>query len=225
MPGSPPGTVAFADLPATLRAVAAADARSHLQQPRDTTVLLGRHGRTALNAAGVLRGRLDPPLDETGQLEAQALAHALVPWRPERVVASPRQRAQQTAAAVAGALGLVVQIDPRLDDRDYGPWAGRPADELVARFGSLDAAPGVEPVAAVVLRAQRALTEAAEEAAGGTVVLVAHDVVNRLLLCSLDPSLGEPDHLPQPTGCFNVLERVAGRWRVDVVGRVPNLRP
>jgi broad specificity phosphatase PhoE len=186
----------------------------------DVTVLLCRHGRTALNAQGVLRGRLDPPLDEVGRAEAEALARALVPWRPRRVLSSPRQRAQQTAAALAKAVGLAVEVDPRLDDRDYGEWAGLPASDLVARFGSVDAAPGVEAIEAVVARARRALLDAAAEASGGTVVLVAHDAVNRALLGALDPSLGDPERLPQPTGCVNVLERSAGQWRVDVVGRV-----
>jgi probable phosphoglycerate mutase len=31
-----------------------------------TLVYLARHGQTALNESGVLRGLLDPPLDETG---------------------------------------------------------------------------------------------------------------------------------------------------------------
>jgi probable phosphoglycerate mutase len=31
-----------------------------------TTIFLVRHGRTALNAEGRFRGRLDPPLDDRG---------------------------------------------------------------------------------------------------------------------------------------------------------------
>jgi broad specificity phosphatase PhoE len=160
-------------------------------------------------------------LDEAGHAEVEALAKALVPWRPGRILASPRRRALQTAQAVASVVGLAVEVDPRLDDRDYGEWAGLAAADLEARFGSVGAAPGVESEEAVVARARRALVEAATEAAGTTVVLVAHEVVNRLLLCSLDPTLGDPAHLPQPTGCFNVVEWAGGRWRVDVVGRVP----
>jgi broad specificity phosphatase PhoE len=196
------------------------DPRREFGPGADVTVLLCRHGRTALNAQGVLRGRLDPPLDEVGVAEAEALARALVPWRPHRVLSSPRQRAVQTASVVATVVGLAVEVDPRLDDRDYGEWAGLPAGDLEARFGSVDAAPGVEAIDAVVARARRALADAAAEAAGGTAVLVAHDAVNRALLCALDPSLGDPERLSQPTGCVNVLERSGGRWRIDVVGRV-----
>ncbi|MFI5100881.1 MAG: histidine phosphatase family protein [Actinomycetes bacterium] len=41
------------------------------------TVYLVRHERTALNAAGVLRGRLDPDLDATGRVETERLGGLL----------------------------------------------------------------------------------------------------------------------------------------------------
>ena len=37
-------------------------------------VYLARHGRTALNAGGRLRGLSNPPLDSVGEAEAQRLA-------------------------------------------------------------------------------------------------------------------------------------------------------
>jgi broad specificity phosphatase PhoE len=40
-------------------------------------VYLARHGRTALNAEGRLRGLSDPPLDEVGLAEAARLADVL----------------------------------------------------------------------------------------------------------------------------------------------------
>lgn len=117
------------------------------------TLLLVRHGRTALNAAGALRGHLDPPLDEVGQAEARAVADVLGPCLPVRIVSSPLVRATQTAAPLARRLGLAVEQDRRLIDRDYGTWAGCAAEEVAHRFGHLDAAPGVEPAADVVARA------------------------------------------------------------------------
>ena len=109
------------------------------------SVYLARHGRTELNAAGLLRGHLDPPLDTTGQQEAKALAAAIATFRPSLVVASPLRRAVETARYIAEECGLEVEIDDRLIDRDYGPWAGHSLEEVTAEFGSVDAAPGVEP--------------------------------------------------------------------------------
>jgi broad specificity phosphatase PhoE len=60
-----------------------------------------RHGETILNANGVLRGHLDPPLNRAGQLEAEALARAVGPARPVLIVSSPLQRAVETAGFIA----------------------------------------------------------------------------------------------------------------------------
>ncbi len=58
---------------------------------------------------------------------------------------------------------------------------------------------------------------------GGTgepvLVLVANDVVNRLLLHDLAPGLGPVEAVPQGTGCWNVLGRDHGSWRVPGVGQ------
>ena len=40
---------------------------------------LVRHGRTDANAQGLLQGRLDPPLDEVGCRQAQAIAAMVGP--------------------------------------------------------------------------------------------------------------------------------------------------
>lgn len=189
-----------------------------------TRLYLVRHGRTVLNAAGALRGRLDPPLDDVGRREAEHVA-AFVAGSPGPVVAvvsSPLRRATETAGAIAARVGRAVDVDPDLVDRDYGEWAGRSREEVAARWGSLDAAPGVEDLARVQARARRALDAAGARGGDQTaVVVVAHDVVNRVLLADLDPSLGPPEALRQPTGCCNVLECVEGRWSIAVVGIVP----
>ena len=124
-------------------------------------IFLVRHGRTSLNAAGVLRGRLDPALDDIGVVEAKAVADAVGPADLAVLVASPLQRAVDTAAQIGARAGLGVEIDERLIDRDYGSWAGRPKSELIALWGSLDAAPEVEPSADVLARAMDAFNDVA----------------------------------------------------------------
>jgi broad specificity phosphatase PhoE len=88
-------------------------------------VFLARHGRTALNAEGRLRGLSNPPLDEVGIAEAARLANALEPKHPTAVICSPLQRAVATAQAIGTASGAPVTVDVRLNDRDYGPVTGR----------------------------------------------------------------------------------------------------
>jgi probable phosphoglycerate mutase len=188
-----------------------------------------RHGRTALNAAGVLRGRLDPPLDDVGAAEVAATAAAIgrshLAPAPRLVRTSPARRALQTAEALSAATGAVVQVDDRLADRDYGEWAGHTPGELVERFGSLDGAPGVEPLGHLGARVRSAFSAAiadGQRRGDGAVTLVAHDVVNRLLLSLLVPAdLPTLEMIPQRTACWNLLAAERGRWRVVVLDSQP----
>lgn len=109
------------------------------------TLFLCRHGETALNASGRLRGLSDPHLDAAGRRQAEALATTLAPTRPMAIRASPLRRTVQTAEAIAAACELTVQVCDDLIDRDYGPQNGRPAHEVTTTWGSVDHAPGVEP--------------------------------------------------------------------------------
>ena len=83
-----------------------------------TTVHLLRHGEVH-NPEGVLYGRLTGyRLSERGQAMAERIAAHLSGAGGERrdvvhVVASPLQRAQETAAPVAAAFGLTVASDER----------------------------------------------------------------------------------------------------------------
>lgn len=187
-------------------------------------LILARHGQTVLNARDQLRGHLDPDLDDVGRQQAVALAQALTGgYDIQAVRHSPLLRARRTAEAIAAAAGTTAESDARLMDRDYGQWAGHPKAEVVAQWGSLDAAPGVEPAQDVLARALQALAAYADQPG---VVLVAHDAVNQLLLMHLDPALTSPPR--QRTACWNVLEHNAsGGWRVvetDLVAPVGEQR-
>ena len=184
-------------------------------------VLLVRHGRTVLNAENRLRGRLDPELDAVGLAEADALAQELAAREPARVVSSPLRRAVQTAEAIARRAGVRVQVDRGLIDRDYGSWAGHSKDELIDRWGSVDAAPGVERPEHVLYRACVVLVQQLDFLGPYPVVLVSHDAVNRALLAHLDPALGPASRIDQRTACWNELVHRMGDWRVELVDQKP----
>ena len=79
-----------------------------------TRVHLVRHGEV-YNPGGVLYGRLPGfRLSDKGIRQAQAVADALADRDIVAVIASPLQRAQETAAPVAAGLGLPVDTDPDL---------------------------------------------------------------------------------------------------------------
>lgn len=79
-----------------------------------TVVHLVRHGEVA-NPGGVLYGRLPGyRLSERGRAQAAAAAAALQDADVACVLASPLERAQETAAPIAAAHGLDVITDERL---------------------------------------------------------------------------------------------------------------
>jgi broad specificity phosphatase PhoE len=195
------------------------------QVPRSLppTIFLCRHGETALNATGRLRGLLDPDLGATGRQQAKALATALRPTRPLTILASPLRRTVQTAEAVATACSIPVQLSDDLLDRDYGPLNGRLVREVNETWGSIENAPGVESWDSVLARAQSALALASSPAMDGPVVLVSHDAVNSALLAFLDPTRWPlPSAVPQPTGCLNILQRDRDAWTVVIAGLKPS---
>jgi glucosyl-3-phosphoglycerate phosphatase len=190
-------------------------------QPGRTVVYLLRHGQTALNETGLLRGLLDPPLDDTGQRQARSLGAVFGPRRPALIVASPLRRAMQTAQPAADAAGLTVVADRHLVDRDYGPWTGKPKQAVTERWGSVDDAPGVEPLPEVRHRAVVGLAGIARRWPGRAVVAVSHDAVNAEVLLAFGAGFSGHDAVPQDNGCFNTLEYTPAGWAVTAV----NIRP
>jgi probable phosphoglycerate mutase len=98
------------------------------RRPRDTscTVVLVRHGRTATTGR-VLPGRAPGlHLSEAGHGQARAVAAriAVLPRKPAAIYASPLERASETAAPIAKALGLRVRTAPGLIECDFGDWTG-----------------------------------------------------------------------------------------------------
>lgn len=153
-------------------------------------LLLVRHGQTALNAEGRLRGLADPELDDIGIAQAHATAQALQPLHLGQVLSSPLERAVTTAQIVAQASGIGADVDPAFNDRDYGPWTGHIKTEVIRHWGRVDAAPGVEAAAIVLTRAMHALNALAQAAGPGQpIAVVTHDAVIRPILASIQPGI------------------------------------
>ena len=97
-----------------------------------TTVVLVRHGLTAMTGPVLAGWTPGLHLDERGQAQAAAVAERLAPLPLAAVVSSPLDRCLDTAAAVAGAQRVPheVQVEERLGECRYGDWTGRPLKEL-----------------------------------------------------------------------------------------------
>ncbi|HZP29700.1 MAG TPA: histidine phosphatase family protein [Acidimicrobiia bacterium] len=148
-----------------------------------SVLVFARHGETDANANGLLLGRLDPPLNERGRAQAEALARAFgAGARPAVVATSPLARTRATAEAIAAACGVEVEVDERLVEVDYGVWDGHPFGalpvELVRKWRSDPAftPEGGESLADVRARMARCASDLLERAAeaGAPVVAVSH---------------------------------------------------
>lgn len=95
-----------------------------------TTVLLVRHGLTAMTGPVLAGWTAGLALDERGRAQADAVAARLAPLPLTAVVASPLDRCQQTAAAIAAGRDLELATDDRLGECRYGDWTGQEIKKL-----------------------------------------------------------------------------------------------
>ena len=93
------------------------------------SILLIRHGETALNVARTLQP-LETPLSERGRAQARALAARLAGAGIVAILSSDQPRALQTAQAIAAATGLPVETSELLRERNFGDLRGLPYDTL-----------------------------------------------------------------------------------------------
>ncbi|MGO4304821.1 MULTISPECIES: histidine phosphatase family protein [unclassified Cupriavidus] len=98
-----------------------------------THLIVIRHGETAWNKERRLQGQIDIPLNDTGRAQARALAEALAGEPIDAVYSSDLGRAMETAAPLAGTLGLPVRPEPRLRERCYGDLQGMTYAEVAEK--------------------------------------------------------------------------------------------
>jgi broad specificity phosphatase PhoE len=183
-----------------------------------TKLILVRHGHVQGISPERFRGRAELPLTELGRREAELTAQRIVAsWRLAAIYISPMSRAVDTGAAIAKPFGLSASAMPGLNDIDYGEWQGLTNDEVRARWPEeLDtwhrhpdwaALPHGETLQQVLARVVAALREVVRHHPDETVVLVAHDSVNRvLLLHTLELPLSRYWRFKQRPCCINELD-------------------
>lgn len=90
-----------------------------------TTITLVRHGKAAAGWEDA-----DPPLDDTGLAQAEAMA-AAIGGAARPIFVSPLRRTRETAAALERLWGTTATIEPRVAE------VKAPMDDLDARMGWL----------------------------------------------------------------------------------------
>ena len=159
-------------------------ARSSAPPPTPPTlVLLVRHGQTPTTGK-LLPGRAPGlHLADQGREQAQQAAERIAALKTvDAVYASPLERARETAAPIAAARGLKVQIDKGLLEADFGDWTGAELKSLmklpewstVQRSPSTFRFPNGESFTEMQTRIVSALDRIRAAHPGGTVVCVSH---------------------------------------------------
>ena len=160
-------------------------------------ILLARHGETPWNAEGRYQGQIDIPLSPIGESQAAALGTRLRNVEITRAVASPLSRARRTAELALGeAREPMLSTDIDLQEIAHGEWEGLLASEIndkdPARLHAWREQPetvlmpGGESLQQVLDRSWLGLARASEGlGAGDTLLVVAHDAVNRVILCRI----------------------------------------
>jgi ribonuclease H / adenosylcobalamin/alpha-ribazole phosphatase len=166
-----------------------------------TRLLLLRHGQTELSAQRRYSGRGNPALTDVGRQQAGAAAR----YMAERggiaaVISSPLQRAYDTAATAAKALGLDVTVDDDLIETDFGAWEGLTFSEAADRDPELHrrwlrdtstTPPGGESFDGVLDRVLRVRERLIGAHQGATVLVVSHVTpIKMLLRLALDAGPG-----------------------------------
>jgi len=166
-----------------------------------TRFLLLRHGQTELSIGRRYSGRGNPALTDVGRGQAEAAARYLGRrGGVAAVITSPLQRAYDTAAMAAKALGLDVTVDDGLIETDFGAWEGLTFTEAAERDPEVHRKwlrdtsvkpPDGESFDDVADRVQRARARIISEHAGETVLVVSHVTpIKTLLRLALDAGPG-----------------------------------
>jgi probable phosphoglycerate mutase len=158
-------------------------------------ILLARHGETLWNFEGRYQGQIDIPLSPVGESQAAALGERLQHMDITRAVASPLSRARRTAELALGEARVsMLTLDPDLQEIAHGEWEGLLAPEINDKDPARLRAwreepdtvlmPGGESLRQVLDRAWQGLSRASQGLApADTLLVVAHDAVNRVILC------------------------------------------
>jgi len=160
-----------------------------------TRLFLVRHGATVWHAENRYAGSSDVALDPNGYAQAERLAAWASETKLAAIWCSPLTRARETAAPAARATGLVPNVDERLREIDFGQIEGKTMAEAqqlfpeeIRRFKADPATypmPGGEDPHEAAHRAVSTLRDIAVVHPNGRVLVIAHNTLMRLALCSV----------------------------------------
>lgn len=193
-------------------------------------LVLVRHGETDWNREGRFQGQIDIPLNERGLAQAEAAREFLAAVPIQRAWSSLMARPRRTAEVILEAHpGVELATTEGLVEIGHGLWEGRLEQEIAAEWPELladwKAAPHtvqmpdgetIHEVRERSLASWHAIARSLQD--GETGLVVAHDAVNKTILCEL-LGLGPADiwAVKQGNGGVTVIDYPQGVDQVGVV--------
>lgn len=198
---------------------------------------LVRHGSTPNNLARPqrLQGRgMDVALADVGRREAVLLADYFADQGIDRVFSSPLLRARETAEAIATPLELPVETVEQLIESDVGVWEGLYWNEVEERYPEAYRLymedPGTNPYLGgesfgdVQQRVLPVFEQLLQDNIGSTIVVVAHNSVNRSFLAHLvDLPIQRVHKLPQKNAATNHIRYSHGKTKLVTMNSIHHL--
>ena len=183
-----------------------------------TRVFLIRHGETQDEETGrVFKGTTDIPLSKKGVSRMKKAGEFLAPFKLDAVYTSALSRCIDSGTLVASHHDLDVQVEPQLNEINFGLWEGQTFEEIKRRYpeqlrawlGDLEneAPPEGEALPQAQRRVVAAFKEIVNRHNGDTCAIVAHAGTLRLILCHLlDLRLSNMFKIGQDYGCINIVD-------------------
>jgi broad specificity phosphatase PhoE len=189
-----------------------------------------RHGETALNAKGVMQGRIDEPLNENGRNLAALTGRGMQGIRFDACISSPLSRALETAELVLRESGndLPIRIDDRLLEMDFGDIDAKKITEMGEESMSFFMAPfqfpgfpNGESIRGLCERTQPFLKELIAKDDGKTYLISTHGCAMRAMTNYLMESPSDFWLGHAPYNCsLTIVEAEGGAARITDIDRV-----
>ena len=162
-------------------------------------LLLVRHGETDWNRDKRFQGQIDVPLNEQGRTQSGKAAFFLKDISIDRAVSSPMARPKETAEIILQPhSGVTLELDDRLQEISHGLWEGKLESEIAGEYAAeLEAwkdAPetvqmpegeNLQQVWERAIAAWKDIVASAPQDRPTTILVVAHDAINKAILCHL----------------------------------------
>jgi len=198
-------------------------------------IILIRHGETDWNKQQIFRGRMDVALNEVGFAQARAVQEALKDVQIDGLYSSPLSRAFETAKILRERRTCEVEIEEGFIDINFGKWQGLSHQKVKEEYKDLYEMwitkpqmvtfPEGESLEQVCRRSGDALEKVIKKYLGGTLAIVSHRVLNKVLLCTiLGLELSHFWYIKQDTCAINRFEYKDQKWYLTILNDTCHLK-